>query len=373
MGLQVGLIVLGLAVFGLILLDALRRKHKAARQDKEEDPEYRAKQETLARELPGLKDWQDLDEDERKCLDPLFDEVEVFDDDPIPLLKDRLCEADLAHLRLQPSDADQADEDFLFADPELESSDTVTQLTSESMQRLFSRDPAFDEAARQMAAQEAQMELSLEVPEPPQPQMIAKPEPETDEADPRISPEPGIESNSADTSIPTPSSASSRLALELNRLQQMAWSEAEQFLSIHVEASKGRPFSGQDLHYLATETGMARSQSGFYHFVDKSGSAPCLAYSLVNMFSPGNFPESMSDFSTAGVVLVMVLPSTLQPMTTFERMLEVARVMERCLGAELQDEQRSNLTQQTVEHYRQRIQEFERHQHIKAKKIYLDQ
>jgi len=155
----------------------------------------------------------------------------------------------------------------------------------------------------------------------------------------------------------------------LTSLEKSTWGGSEVFLTINVNAPEDKPFVGSHLCQFMDMIGMKLSESGFYHYVEEKDAKSYLGYSLVNMFSPGNFdPDAEEDFETAGVVLVMPLPNTPRPMAVFERMLATARVMEKNWGASLQDEQRSNLTQQTVEHYRQTIKDFEYQTRINAKK-----
>ena len=49
-------------------------------------------------------------------------------------------------------------------------------------------------------------------------------------------------------------------------------------------------------------------------------------------------------------------------MQPYEAMLETARCLVKNLGGELRDQTHSVATKQTLEHYRQRIRDFERRQ-----------
>ena len=55
----------------------------------------------------------------------------------------------------------------------------------------------------------------------------------------------------------------------------------------------------------------------------------------------------------------MTLPNVVNNMVAFEQMLATARKVQGALDAELKDDNRSVMTAQTVEHYRQRIRDFE--------------
>lgn len=388
MGLQEGLILLGVAVFLLILLDALRRKRAAARLDQEgqdDDPEEIARQEQLARELPGIDDPEI--KKARKDLDPLFDDIDIFDDDPIPVLRNTV------QLKDEPAAADE---------PSLNTQSTGSPMTVEEVRRLFERDPEFD-AEAQRRARELHAEVEAAVDEQPwdteelfeapvkepeevdddledledlvdapstspvdsqEPEPEPEPEPESDpEPEPELEPEPEAEVETANTAD---NSAEEKRSSLLVNLEHLAWGQAEEFLTININARSDLPFEGQKLAYLMDMIGMQLSPSGFFHYVDDKQTEPSLGYSMVNMFSPGTFnQQNLDEFQTYGVVLVMALPNSHKPQAIFERMLETARVFERNWGAELQDEQRSNLTLQTIEHYRQRIQEFERKTRLK--------
>ena len=68
----------------------------------------------------------------------------------------------------------------------------------------------------------------------------------------------------------------------------------------------------------------------------------------------------MHDFKSRGVCLFMQLPGPKRSIVALERMVEVARKLAIKLGAEMRDENHSVITPQTIEHYRQRVMDFER-------------
>lgn len=367
MGLQEGLILLGAAIFLLILVDALRRKRAAAladQQEYDEDPDEQARREQLARELPNINDPEI--QRSRRDLDPLFDDVDVFDDDPIPVLRTPVA----------------LEEET----PDVEVNPEASPLSVDEVRQLFQRDPDFDAEAKRSAV-DLQKELD-QLEQQAEAESIKKDtavEPaEVDDLvdfEPLEGPEQQVDSSSseqpaaaeeAESSVVSPPDKKAPDSTLLVNLEQLAWGQAEEFLTININSPDGRPFEGAKLAYLMDMIGMQLSASGFFHYVEKHQGQSRLGYSMVNMFNPGGFDaHQLEDFTTQGVVLVMALPSTPKPQTIFERMLETARVFERNWGAELQDEQRSNLTLQTIEHYRQRIQDFERKtrlQAIKARK-----
>lgn len=84
-------------------------------------------------------------------------------------------------------------------------------------------------------------------------------------------------------------------------------------------------------------------------------------YSVANAIEPGTFDLSdMDSMKTPGACLFLRLPGSSEPAAVFDDMLRVARDIEQSLDGELKDENFSDLTGQTEEHYRQRIAEFSR-------------
>jgi cell division protein ZipA len=84
-------------------------------------------------------------------------------------------------------------------------------------------------------------------------------------------------------------------------------------------------------------------------------------FSMTNMVAPGTFDlDAMDEFSTPGVSLFMMLPIKADSIKTFDLMADTAQAIAQTLHGELKDQQRSAMTRQTLEHYRQRIREYER-------------
>lgn len=138
--------------------------------------------------------------------------------------------------------------------------------------------------------------------------------------------------------------------------------EVEEVIIINVMAPRGQAFDGSELLQILLRQGMRLGQMSIFHrHADNSGSGPVM-FSMANMVKPGTFDmASMESFTTPGVSLFTQLPSRLPHMRNFDLMLETAQCLRDELGGELKDENRSVLTRQTIEHYRQRIRDFELH------------
>lgn len=90
-----------------------------------------------------------------------------------------------------------------------------------------------------------------------------------------------------------------------------------------------------------------------------------LLFSLANAHEPGYFNiDSMEQERLRAVTFFVKLPGPKEPLTALNRMLNAAQWLARELEGELRDENRIVLTQQMMEHLRERVQEFERRQRV---------
>ena len=84
-------------------------------------------------------------------------------------------------------------------------------------------------------------------------------------------------------------------------------------------------------------------------------------FSMANSVEPGYFDlDAIDDFTTPGVCFFMSVPGPKESIKAFECMVETAQCLVTNLDGELLDESRSAMTNQTLEHCRLRLQEFER-------------
>jgi len=100
----------------------------------------------------------------------------------------------------------------------------------------------------------------------------------------------------------------------------------------------------------------------FHRHESMAGNGEVL-FSMANALKPGTFDlDDIEGFSTRAVSFFLSLPGPRHPKQAFDVMVAAARKLAHELGGELKDDQRSVMTAQTIEHYRQRIVEFERRQ-----------
>ncbi len=142
--------------------------------------------------------------------------------------------------------------------------------------------------------------------------------------------------------------------------------EAREVVVINVLAKNGNDFQGSALKKLFEACGLEFGDMDIYHRHETLDTNSPVQFSVANAVEPGTFrPEDMATLSTPGISFFMSLPGPSNALQAFDFMLETAQCVVKNLGGELKDERRSVMTQQTIEHCRSRIREFERKQRSK--------
>lgn len=134
-----------------------------------------------------------------------------------------------------------------------------------------------------------------------------------------------------------------------------------EFLSLNVKVSKDNPIPGAQLIASLLTLGFKFGESDIFHrHVNSNGKGPIL-FSLASMFKPGVFDVAhMETQQYYGLSLFMSLPIEGDAHQVFNMMHNAARKLADEFGAQVLDEHRSGLTQQGLQHYVERIREFER-------------
>ena len=131
-------------------------------------------------------------------------------------------------------------------------------------------------------------------------------------------------------------------------------------LVLNVVARPNHEIAGVDLLQVLLANQLRFGDMAIFHrHVDGAARSPVL-FSVANLVNPGTFDlNRISEFSTRGVCFFMTLPSVGNNMQAFDKMLEAAQQVRIALDADLKDDNRSVMTAQTIEHYRQRVRDFD--------------
>ena len=137
----------------------------------------------------------------------------------------------------------------------------------------------------------------------------------------------------------------------------------EEVLVINVISRDSSGFRGPALLQNILESGLRFGEMDIFHRHESMAGNGEVLFSMANAVKPGVFDlDDIDHFTTPAVSFFLGLPGPRHPKQAFDVMVAAARKLSAELNGELKDDQRSVLTAQTIEHYRQRIVEYERRQ-----------
>lgn len=135
----------------------------------------------------------------------------------------------------------------------------------------------------------------------------------------------------------------------------------DEVLVIHVVSRSEEGFPGAALLQSIMESGLRFGDMDIFHRHESMTGYGDVLFSMANALKPGTFdPDALEHSHVRAVSFFMGLPGPRHPKQALDLMIAAARKVGQELAGDLKDENRSVLTAQTIEHYRQRIAEFER-------------
>lgn len=135
--------------------------------------------------------------------------------------------------------------------------------------------------------------------------------------------------------------------------------EVQDVIALHVVARQ-RPFNGEDLLRAILGFGLRFGDMSIFHRHERPTGQGKVLFSMAKAVEPGTFDlHAMSGEEIPGVTFFLSLPGV-NSIHAYDIMVDTAKRLAIELQGEILDQQQQPLTRQLVEHYRERVQEFER-------------
>ena len=130
---------------------------------------------------------------------------------------------------------------------------------------------------------------------------------------------------------------------------------------LYVVAQAEEGFSGTDILETLLACDLRFGDMDFFHRHERASGRGPIEFSVANMMKPGVFDiDNMEPLQTRGLMFFVTLPGPADMLKAFDYMYETVKVVAKSLGGDIQDETRSVITRQSLEHMRQQIRELER-------------
>jgi cell division protein ZipA len=137
------------------------------------------------------------------------------------------------------------------------------------------------------------------------------------------------------------------------------FADVQDVIALHVVARQ-QPFNGEDLLRCILSYGLRYGEMSIFHRHEQPTGQGRILFSMAKAVEPGTFDlEAMTGEEVPGVSFFLSLPGVTS-ILAYDIMVDTAKRLATELQGEILDEQQQSLTRQLVEHYRERVQEFER-------------
>jgi cell division protein ZipA len=130
---------------------------------------------------------------------------------------------------------------------------------------------------------------------------------------------------------------------------------------LYVVARSEEGFSGTGILETLLACDLRFGDMDFFHRHERASGRGPIEFSVANMMKPGVFDiDNMEPLQTRGLMFFVTLPGPTDMLKAFDYMYETVKVVAKTLDGDIQDETRSVITRQSLEHMRQQIRELER-------------
>jgi len=172
-------------------------------------------------------------------------------------------------------------------------------------------------------------------------------------------------SNKRDNAIQMPINPKDKIASEDDNDY---WNIGTPPLVVQLNISaKNDPFNGPRILQVLEKVGCKINDHGiFNYYIENDNEA---LFSVVSMVRPGAIPvQGLDDFKTPGLTMFSEISGFGDGIALFSKMLSCAKIIASELNGELQDDNRSKLTNQIVEHINSQILEHQRQIQLAVKR-----
>lgn len=130
---------------------------------------------------------------------------------------------------------------------------------------------------------------------------------------------------------------------------------------LYVVARAEEGFSGTDILETLLACDLRFGDMDFFHRHERASGRGPIEFSVANMMKPGVFEiDNIEPLQTRGLMFFVTLPGPADMLKAFDYMYETVKVVAKQLDGDVQDETRSVVTRQSLEHMGQQIRELER-------------
>jgi cell division protein ZipA len=135
--------------------------------------------------------------------------------------------------------------------------------------------------------------------------------------------------------------------------------DIQDVIALHVVARQNL-FNGEDLLRSILAYGLRFGEMSIFHRHEQPTGQGRILFSMAKAVEPGTFDlEAMTGEEIPGVSFFLSLPG-INSIHAYDIMVDTVKRLATDLNGEVLDEQQQVLTRQLIEHYRERVQEFER-------------
>ncbi len=130
---------------------------------------------------------------------------------------------------------------------------------------------------------------------------------------------------------------------------------------LFVVARAEEGFSGTEVLETLLACDLRFGDMDFFHRHERASGRGAIEFSVANMMKPGVFDvDNMEPLQTRGLMFFVTLPGPADMLKAFDCMYETVKLVAKQLDGDVQDETRSVVTRQSLEHMRQQVRELER-------------